>query len=62
MLHEARMNFQRTIVNQAPRFPCRGAAQFNPAHALDGGIPPLFYIARRWPAASDVHRWAFARS
>src|ERR1039457_5895051 len=30
MLHEARMNFQRTIVNQAPRFPCRGAAQFNP--------------------------------
>jgi len=29
MLHEARMNFQRTIVNQAPRFPCRAAAQFN---------------------------------
>ena len=29
MLHETRMNFQRTIVNQAPRFPCRGAAQFN---------------------------------
>ena len=29
MLHEARMNFQRTIVNRAPRFPCRGAAQFN---------------------------------
>ena len=28
MLHEARMNFQRTIVNRAPRFPCRGAAQF----------------------------------
>jgi hypothetical protein len=36
MLHEARMNFQRTIVNQAPRFPCRGAAQFNePIHAFD---------------------------
>jgi hypothetical protein len=28
----------------------------NPAHALDGGIPLLFYIARHWPAASDVRR------
>jgi len=37
MLHEARMNFQRTIVNQAPRFPCRGAAQFNRTiHATAG--------------------------
>src|ERR1051326_938688 len=26
----------------------------NPAHALDGGIPSWFHIARRWPAASDV--------
>ena len=34
MLHEARMNFQRTIVNRAPRFPCRGAAQFNIALEL----------------------------
>lgn len=30
----------------------------NPAHALDGGIPSCFHIARRWPAASDVHCWA----
>jgi hypothetical protein len=30
----------------------------NPAHALDGGIPRLFYIGQHWPAASDVRRWA----
>jgi hypothetical protein len=31
-------------------------AKANPAHALDGGIPLLFHLGRRWPAASDVHR------
>jgi hypothetical protein len=44
MLYEARMNFQRTIVNQAPRFPCRGAAQFNPpiaAFCAGHTAPPL---------------------
>ena len=30
----------------------------NKAHALDGGIPSVFHIGRRWPAASDVQRWA----
>jgi hypothetical protein len=25
----------------------------NKAHALDGGIPSVFHIGRRWPAASD---------
>jgi hypothetical protein len=30
----------------------------NPTHALDGGIPVLFDIARAWPAASDVQRSA----
>src|SRR3954464_13476104 len=30
----------------------------SPAHALDGGSPPLFSFARRWPAASDAHRSA----
>jgi hypothetical protein len=30
----------------------------NPAHALDGGIPLLLHIERRWPAASDEHRSA----
>ena len=43
MLHEARMNFQRTIVNQAPRFPCRGAAQFN--------------LRLRLTLAEENHRW-----
>ena len=43
MLHEARMNFQRTIVNQAPRFPCRGAAQFNP------GLEVLWLISGECP-------------
>jgi hypothetical protein len=28
----------------------------NPVHALDGGVPPRFHMADRWPAASDVHR------
>jgi hypothetical protein len=28
----------------------------NPAHALDGGIPSLLNIGRRWPAAGDEHR------
>lgn len=28
----------------------------NPAHALDGGIPPLLYTGRPRPAASDAHR------
>ena len=30
----------------------------NLAHALDGGIRFLLHIERRWPAASDEHRWA----
>src|ERR1035438_5560752 len=30
----------------------------HPAHALDGGIPPLFHTAHYRPAASDVHRYA----
>jgi len=30
----------------------------NPAHALDGGIPPLFHILRHWPAASDEQCYA----
>ena len=30
----------------------------NPAHALDGWIAVHFHILRRWPAASDVIRWA----
>ena len=30
MLHEARVNFRRWIVNQTRRFSCRAAAQFNP--------------------------------
>jgi C-terminal processing protease CtpA/Prc len=34
----------------------------NPADPLDGGIPLLFHIARQWPAASDVRRWAQARA
>ena len=29
MLHDARMNFRRRAVNQAQRFRCRAAAQFN---------------------------------
>ena len=28
----------------------------NPAHPLDGGIPSLLHIGRRWPAASDERR------
>jgi hypothetical protein len=32
----------------------------NPAHALNGGIPLCFHIDPRWPAASDVQRWALA--
>ena len=31
----------------------------NNAHALDGGIAMQFHIAHRWPAASDVIRWAY---
>ena len=30
MLHEARINFRRRIVNQTRRSSCRAAAQFNP--------------------------------
>jgi len=30
----------------------------NQAHALDGGVAPLFQIARHWPTASDARRWA----
>ena len=33
----------------------------NKAHALDGGIPSQFSAGRRWPAASDEHRWAALR-
>jgi hypothetical protein len=33
----------------------------NPAHSLDGGIPLRFRFERRWPAASDVHRWGKSR-
>ena len=36
--------------------------QVNPAHALDGGIPSLFHLERRWPAASDVRRWTTSRA
>jgi len=34
----------------------------NKAHALDGGIPSLFYIVRQWPAASDAHRYLSSRT
>ena len=60
MLHEARINFRRRIVNQTRRVSCRAAAQFNPAHSLDGGTPVLFHTAPAWPAASDEHRSATA--
>ena len=40
--------------------PPRAAASFNPAHALNGGIPVLFDTSRAWPAASDVRRSAIA--
>jgi len=34
---------------------------FNPAHALDGGIPVLFHIVRAWPTASDVRRYDWTK-
>jgi len=58
MLHEARMNFQRTIVNQAPRFPCRGAAQFNHPASLDGERPVLLTFSAHGLAASEPVRSA----
>ena len=55
MLHEARMNFQRTIVNRAPRFPCRGAAQFNQWLQATPGYAFLFSFAH-WPGAPEPSR------
>lgn len=34
--------------------------QANPASAVDGGIPVLPDAGRRWPAATDSHRWTTA--
>ena len=56
MLPQARMNFQRTIVNRAPRFPCRGAAQFNEVTSADGGWRVLFAFVAQRPAAADPAR------
>jgi hypothetical protein len=36
--------------------PPRAAASFNPASAVDGGIPLLFHAQRARPAATDPHR------
>jgi hypothetical protein len=35
--------------------PCRAAAQFNPAHALDAAMSFSLHIGRYWRGASDVH-------
>ena len=58
MLHEARMNFQRTIVNQAPRFPCRGAAQFNKPDAANPAMAPWLTIKDQWRRVADLGRSA----
>jgi hypothetical protein len=57
MLHEARMNFQRTIVNQAPRFPCRGAAQFNKRPGVDAGWRVQLAFQRPWSRATQAERY-----
>jgi hypothetical protein len=58
MLHEARMIFQRTIVNQAPRFPCRGAAQFNEAmHRMSGHHVGSRFERSGRPLIGDLGRW-----
>ena len=62
MLHEARMNFQRTIVNRAPRFPCRGAAQFNFAAAVDAPMAPLIHIVGHRRRAPEQRCWLTLRS
>jgi hypothetical protein len=55
MLPEKRINFH----SREQAFSCRGAAQFNPAHALDAAMSASLHIGHHWRGASDVRRSAF---
>jgi hypothetical protein len=53
MLHEARINFRRRIVNQTRRFSCRAAAQFNKPDAPNPALASLFNSSQRKKSSND---------